>query len=146
MHNHLVEPEVEGRKVTSHLLVYFIIKDMLEKSWVDLLCQHRPRTKNVLSMFKFCDKYVSHYEPTFLLHKDFIWWVPMFYRCNVHFSFPSILKFECMFPCKEIEPYLEMEHECKPTSWENIPKKELHVVNSKILKRPFPSWYPKRVT
>jgi hypothetical protein len=53
----------------------------------------------------------------------------MFYRCNIHFSFPSILKFECMFSCKETEPYLEMEHECKLASWEKIPKKELHVVN-----------------
>jgi hypothetical protein len=70
----------------------------------------------------------------------------MFYRCNIHFSFPSILKFECMFSCKETEPYLEMEHECKLASWEKIPKKELHVVNLKTLKKPFPSWYPKRVT
>jgi hypothetical protein len=40
-----------------------------------------------------------------------------------------------MFPCKETEPYLEMEPKCKLASWEKIPKKELHVVNSKIPKK-----------
>ncbi len=40
-----------------------------------------------------------------------------------------------MLPCKKTRAYLEMEAECKLASQEKNPENEVHVVNSKILKK-----------
>ncbi len=59
----------------------------------------------------------------------------MFCYYNIHCSFPSILEFENMLPCKKTRAYVEMEAEWKLASQEKNPKKEVHVINSKILKK-----------
>ncbi len=58
----------------------------------------------------------------------------MFCHYNIHYSFPSILEFEHMLPCKKTKGYLKMEVECKLASQEKNLEKEVLVINSKIPK------------